>query len=52
VFVAFYDWRNKEVIMAHILIVDDQPSVRQLLTAQLTLDGHHVTTMGDSGFVP
>lgn len=32
--------------MKHILIVDDQPCVRELLKVELILDGHRVTEMG------
>jgi two-component system response regulator (stage 0 sporulation protein F) len=32
-----------------ILIVDDQPCVQQLLTAELTLEGYYVASSGDAG---
>ena len=34
--------------MSKILIVDDQLCVRQLLTAELTLQGYHVASSGDA----
>ena len=34
--------------MSKILIVDDQLCVRQLLTAELTLEGYHVASSGDA----
>ena len=33
--------------MISILVVDDQPCVRALLKAQLTLEGYHVADLGD-----
>jgi DNA-binding response OmpR family regulator len=34
--------------VANILIVDDQPSIGQLMTAELTLEGHHVTSVDNA----
>ena len=34
--------------MSKILIVDDQLCIRQLLTAELTLEGYHVASSGDA----
>lgn len=34
--------------MSKVLIVDDQLCVRQLLTAELTLEGYHVASSGDA----
>lgn len=35
--------------MTHILVVEDEPSLRQLLTNNLTFEGYSVTSVGDGG---
>jgi DNA-binding NtrC family response regulator len=34
--------------MGHVLIIDDQKFIRQLLTAELILAGYHVMSVGDA----
>lgn len=33
--------------MAHVLVVEDDPAIRQMLTVALELDGHVTTTLND-----
>jgi DNA-binding NtrC family response regulator len=40
--------QNKVVVVSDILIVDDQPYVRELLSEELILAGHRVHTVGDA----
>jgi two-component system response regulator (stage 0 sporulation protein F) len=36
-----------EMTMASILIIDDQPCVRQIISEELILEGHRVRSLGD-----
>jgi len=40
-----------EMTMASILIIDDQPCVRQIISEELILEGHQVRSLGDTELV-
>jgi CheY-like chemotaxis protein len=37
--------------MADILVIDDQPSMRELISGELADEGHHITFVGDADYV-